>query len=210
MIARLCRWLGATGVEAESRRLDREISEEISLHLALAERDLSASGLGAEAAVRESRRRFGDIEVVRRACRRVALGERIMLERINCALLVLVVILLGVGLYRSGSVPPHAPEALSEPLALGNRRPMAVHPASATTYTMVGRVARPGEYDFPAGGRITLRRALVAAGGAAPDAAGVVVTGPDGTARFELGAGDLRGSVHNDVDLQPGDTVRVH
>ena len=50
---------------ARSRRMDRELDDEILAHLEMAERDAIARGLSPEAARREARQRFGGVQQVR-------------------------------------------------------------------------------------------------------------------------------------------------
>ena len=50
---------------ARSRRMDRELDDEILAHLEMAERDAIAAGLSPEAARREARQRFGGVQQVR-------------------------------------------------------------------------------------------------------------------------------------------------
>ena len=45
-----------------TRRLDRELDDEVRAHLELAERDAMAAGLSPEEARRDARRRFGSVE----------------------------------------------------------------------------------------------------------------------------------------------------
>ncbi len=75
--------------------VDGEIREELELHLALRTEANIAAGMDPDAARRDAEARFGDVEKIRRSCRRVQLGERIMLQRAKTALLGVLVIAVG-------------------------------------------------------------------------------------------------------------------
>ncbi|MBI5432155.1 MAG: hypothetical protein HZA52_04915 [Planctomycetes bacterium] len=70
-----------------SREVDGDIDEELRFHLAERERENRAAGMSADEARADAERRFGDFERIRGECRRVQLGERIVLHRLNFVLL---------------------------------------------------------------------------------------------------------------------------
>src|SRR5690606_26564710 len=73
--------------------IEAEIREEIEFHLAMtAERIAEEERMDSEAAKSEALKRFGDPDTITRECARIALKERIMLQRINTALIALVAI----------------------------------------------------------------------------------------------------------------------
>lgn len=81
-------WLESLGhfLRAPDPRSKRDvladIEEELAFHLEQRTHENVASGMDGVAARADAERRFGDLEGVRRACRRVQLGDRIMLQRI--------------------------------------------------------------------------------------------------------------------------------
>lgn len=78
--------------------LEHDLADELAFHLHMLEREEREAGLDAPVARAVARERFGDPEVIRAACRRVALKERIMLQRINTVLVVLLVLaVVGLG-----------------------------------------------------------------------------------------------------------------
>lgn len=89
-------WFDTTArSEAE---IEREIAEEIAFHLEQRTRELVEQGMAEGEARIEAERRFGSPERVRAQCRSVQLGERIMLQRVNFVLnLVLAAALAGLG-----------------------------------------------------------------------------------------------------------------
>ena len=83
--------------------VEQDILDELKFHVEMRALDNVAAGMTADDARKDAERRFGDFERIHKACRRTLLGERIMLQRIQAVLtLVLLgaVVYLGVELYR--------------------------------------------------------------------------------------------------------------
>lgn len=83
--------------------IDEEIREELAFHLEMCTLENLSAGMSLQDAERDALQRFGDLEKTRRACRRIVVGDRIMLQRIQAGLtvvLLLAVIYLGFALYR--------------------------------------------------------------------------------------------------------------
>ncbi len=79
-------------------QIEAEIADEIEFHLEQRTRELVEQGRSEQDARAEAERRFGSVERVRESCRWVQLGERIMLQRIQVGLnLVLVVAVVALG-----------------------------------------------------------------------------------------------------------------
>lgn len=72
--------------------VDREILDELEFHVEMCTLDGIRSGLSPAAAREAALSKFGDFERVRRRCRRALLGERIMLQRIQAVLLVILLV----------------------------------------------------------------------------------------------------------------------
>jgi hypothetical protein len=84
--------------ERSQAEIEAEISDELEFHLEQRTRELVEAGMGTEEARAEAERRFGSLERVRKDCRWVQLGERIMLQRIQVGLnFVLVGAVVGLG-----------------------------------------------------------------------------------------------------------------
>ncbi len=84
--------------------IEAEIADEIEFHLEQRTRELVAAGMGEAEARTEAERRFGSLERVRQGCRWIQLGERIMLQRIQVVLnlvLVTAVVVLGWSFWSS-------------------------------------------------------------------------------------------------------------
>jgi RNA polymerase sigma-70 factor (ECF subfamily) len=107
--------------------VDDDIREELQFHLEMRTQDNLAAGMTPEGARHDALRRFGDFERVRMACRRIHVGERIMLQRIQTLLtLVLLgaVIFLGVAHYNGQRAQEAAVARMTEALekiAAGSR-----------------------------------------------------------------------------------------
>ncbi|MCG8448553.1 MAG: permease prefix domain 1-containing protein [Pirellulales bacterium] len=78
--------------------IDAEIREELELHLHMRTQDNVRAGMSAEEARQDANQRFGDFEVSRRACRKITLGPRLMLHRLQTGLLI---VLLGTVVYQA-------------------------------------------------------------------------------------------------------------
>jgi hypothetical protein len=72
-----------------------EIDAELAFHLEQSARELEVSGFAPDAARAEARRRFGDMERVRRECARTQLGERFMVQRLHFLLTGLLIAIVG-------------------------------------------------------------------------------------------------------------------
>ena len=89
------------------RVIEQEILDELQFHIEMRTLDNRAAGMPPHEARHDAMRRFGDFERIHKACRRTLLGERIMLQRIQAVLtLVLLgaVIVMGIELYRGQRV----------------------------------------------------------------------------------------------------------
>lgn len=64
-------WRRAFRLPLIKRRVEREVDDELSFHMAMREEALRGAGLSADAARVEARRRFGDVSVVRGDCLRI-------------------------------------------------------------------------------------------------------------------------------------------
>ena len=86
-----------------TREIQAEIREELEFHLAMAEEANLEAGLGASEARQDALHRFGDLATIETTCRRIQLGERRILQRVQAALVVFIAIGLlsfGVQTYR--------------------------------------------------------------------------------------------------------------
>lgn len=100
-------------------QIDEEIREELAFHIEMRTLENVGAGMAPPEAERDALRRFGDLEKTRRACRRVVVGDRIMLQRIQAGLTVVLlaaVICLGFAVYRGQLVNEAAMAKMTETL----------------------------------------------------------------------------------------------
>lgn len=70
----------------------KDVDDEFAFHLAAVEAELIEAGAAPDKAKREAAERFGDTDKYKRQCARIAMEERIMLQRINAVLMVIVLL----------------------------------------------------------------------------------------------------------------------
>jgi Big-like domain-containing protein len=83
--------------------IEQEIVDELEFHLSMRTEDNLRTGASPDEAQRDALTRFGNFHRISKSCRRVLLGERIMLQRtqtILIALLVVAVIGMGASVYQ--------------------------------------------------------------------------------------------------------------
>lgn len=83
--------------------IEAEIREELEFHLEMSTSAGVEAGLSPEMARQEARARFGDVARIQRDCRRILVGDRLMLQRLHTVLTLLLfaaVVFLGVRFYR--------------------------------------------------------------------------------------------------------------
>jgi len=96
------------------REIDQEIVEELEFHLEMRVLDNQRQGLSLSAAREAASEQFGDFETIRRTCRRALLGERFMLQRLQTAILVVLLLAVAGGGYQTYSAQKAAEARLAE------------------------------------------------------------------------------------------------
>jgi hypothetical protein len=84
------------------REIDADIVDELTFHIEMRTQDNLRTGMTPEAARSDALSRFGDFNRTHRRCRRILLGDRIMLQRLQTVLTVALlgaVVYLAVGFY---------------------------------------------------------------------------------------------------------------
>jgi hypothetical protein len=100
-------------------QLEQEILDELQLHIEMRTLDNENAGMSALGARQDALNRFGDFQRIHKACRRTLLGERIMLQRIQAVLtlvLLCAVVYMGVELYRGQRANKAATELMMQSL----------------------------------------------------------------------------------------------
>ncbi|MBX9738402.1 MAG: permease prefix domain 1-containing protein [Phycisphaerales bacterium] len=200
------------------QEIEHDIDDELEFHLEQLVAEERAAGKPPDAARQEAGRRFGSIDHYRKLCLNVNLKERIMLQRINLGLLVLVALGLGFTAWQSWAAQSRtatAVEGLTKQLAEMRATPATPNAAPAAnpaTVTITGQIARGGVFSLPPEG-LTLQRLLAAAGWDGKYQVNVRLQRRSGTGqdiRTEISWAMLSDKVApKDPALQPGDLVFV-
>jgi len=191
-------------------QLEADLADEFEFHLAQRRREYERQGLDAAQARRAAADRFGDVQRIKAQCRRIAREERIMLQKINLVLMIvvlLVVIGVSVQMYITQRSNTLAIQAMSAQLAEQAMERKAAERGTGVVF-VDGIIRRPGVYDIPADG-LTMSRLLVVAGRLSQHANATVHRRIDDkteqTYTVEvLADGTVNGE---DLDLQGGDLV---
>lgn len=96
--------------------IDAEIREELEFHLDMRTEENIRAGMTPDEARQDAQQRFGDFESSHRACRQITLGPRLLLRRVQTALLAVlvgVVVYQAVVMMRMQSATQHQIESLN-------------------------------------------------------------------------------------------------
>jgi hypothetical protein len=203
--------------------VEDEVRAEFESHVAMIEEELIRNGADPVAAREQAAARFGDIGKLVREGRNIKLGDRIMLQRINLALLIVLgtaVIWLLVQNQRISSRSVQTLEQVSASLASMEQARSAERqviiaeearrsePPTKLVYVK-GHVARPGPIAIPPGG-LTMRRAIESAGGLKKGATTIFLDHDQpGIADYEFAAMDYLGTHRPDPSLESNDVINV-
>lgn len=156
------------------REIECDIEDEFSFHLAMLEREERAAGCDESTAKSQARKRFGDIDRVRKKCKKIALEERVMLQRINLVLSIVVLLFVGLVGWQVWTTQKYntlALQAITSDLAKmkfdaeAEARTSAsdVDKSDSTGVVYLTGMGETGQYELPADGEFTLSRLLAAA-----------------------------------------------
>jgi hypothetical protein len=209
-------------------RSDREIEDdldaEFAFHLDQSARDLMSEGQGREAACGLAHERFGDIQRYKLQCRRIALKERIMLQRVNFILMIVVTLMvIGVGSQVwitqrfntlalndiTAQLAKMRMDAAAEARDRGWSAPTGGSTDTTAKVLVEGAVDRPGWYDvITANGATLLHELLLRAGAQNPQSLVVLYTRRGETRSQSYDYDELQSGA-NKVVVGPGDSIRV-
>jgi hypothetical protein len=111
------------------RVVEQEILDELEFHIEMRTLDNQSAGMSPDEARRDALNRFGDFERIRKKCRRTQLGERIMLQRVQAVLTLILlgaVILMGVEIYQGQRANAAAMASMTETLKQVTKQPSTV------------------------------------------------------------------------------------
>jgi hypothetical protein len=139
-------------------QIEDDLEDEFAFHLEQRARALIEEGNDPAASRGLARARFGDVERIKRQCKRIAMEERIMLQRVNVVMMgVVMLMVIGVGLHvmitqRYNTL---ALQAITTDLArmkfesAAEARVIPIDHAGADNQTAAARVLVEGDVDRP-------------------------------------------------------------
>lgn len=89
-------WLPQPPERRSEADIERDLEDEFAFHIDRSANDLIKDGIDPNEARRQASARFGDVVSIKKVCRRIALRERIMLQRVNLVLMVVVMVIVVV------------------------------------------------------------------------------------------------------------------
>jgi len=202
-------------------QIDDDLDAEFAFHMEMRARQLEAEGMDARAARGSAQAKFGDIQAIKSQCRRLVLQERIMLQRINFVMMIVVllaVVAVGVQVMITQRYNTLALQAITSDLAkmkfddAARSQSTSGNGISPGTVVIDGDIQRSGVYQLPAIGRLTLKRLIAAAGGVnGGDDARVTVTqlGEDGKLVTRFSHERALSDPTADLVLLPNDHVQL-
>ncbi len=123
-----------------------DIDAELAYHVEESARELAGSGLSTDEARAEALRRFGDLGQIRRECARTQMGERIVLQRIQVVLTVMLLVAVGALLWSNREAQAQARAAL-------DAEKQATAALMARLEARLAAAAVPGPAVYPFTGR---------------------------------------------------------
>ena len=146
----------------DDQQIDAQIDDELTFHNEQVTRELVEAGQSVDDAKANALARFGDVQQIKAQCKRIALGERIMLQRINLVLMIVVLLavaFVGVQMYVTQKYNTLALQEIVGDLAY--MKTAAAQANRAGSVTIVGAVARASRFPIPKTGDYTLADVLV-------------------------------------------------
>ncbi len=149
----------------DDRQIDAAIEDELTFHIEQVTREFVEAGQSDDDAKVNALARFGNVDQVKAQCKRIALEERIMLQRINLVLMIVVLLtvaFVSVQMYVTQKVNTLALQTIVTDLA--DMKVAASQASRNGKVTILGAVSRPGIYPIPRTGGYTMADVLVDAG----------------------------------------------
>lgn len=202
------------------REIDDDLDAEFAFHIEQLEAELIEQGVPPEHSPDLARARFGNQEKLKQRCKAIAMKERIMLQRINTVLMVIVMLaVVGVSIQifttqRANSVTLQ--EITSQIAAIQgdatgvpSLQDAATEPKNPASVLIEGDIKQAGWYPITTSGRATyLHEVVQLAGGVEPNYA-VHVRRPGQSPSMRYTGGSLLGDSPQRIVLRPGDEIFV-
>ncbi len=207
-------------------QIEADIEEELATHVALRAMDNEASGMAPDEARRNAELSFGDSRRVFAECLGIQMKERIMLQRVNAVLIVLLLVGMGanlwVGARAQAGVRHDVADLRQTVVALASgldglermAPPSAANAAAGTEERMVhvlGHVGQPGPVSWRE--NLTLTRLISFAGGfgkfATRSKIQVIRNTPSGRQKILVDFNEILSGKRPDLPLQVDDLIVV-
>ncbi len=150
----------------DDQQIDAEVEDELTFHIQQLTRELVEAGQSDDEAKVDALTRFGDVNKIKTQCKRIALEERIMLQRINFILTIVVLLavtFVSVEMYFTQKHNTVVLQAIGADLA--DMKTVAGSPPRAPGVVyIVGDIRRPGVYAVRPDGRLMLSQLMFSAG----------------------------------------------
>jgi len=194
----------------------RDVEDEFAFHIGESEREFAGQGMQQDDASRAARERFGDAARYRRECERIARKERIVLQKINFVLMLIiliVVIVAAVQMIITQRYNTLAIQAINSQLVDMKMQREAEERSESRHVGVVyigGSIKRPGVYQLPSAGRLTLAQLVTAAGGGVdigPDSTITITRGEEGSITRKTFPAHSAAAGDESFFLQPNDHV---
>lgn len=196
----------------DDQQIDAAIDDELTFHIEQATREFVEAGQSDDNAKVNALARFGDVQQIKAQCKCIALEERIMLQRLNFVLMLVVLLAVAFVSVQMYLTQRHNTLALQTIVTDIADMKVPAAPKSRGFVYLDGDVERPGVYSLPPIGRLTLSRLFVAAGLSNPAAVHLCVIRTVGNTPekvFDRLVDDMGDLAENDLILGPNDLVIV-
>ncbi|MEE8154007.1 MAG: permease prefix domain 1-containing protein [Phycisphaerales bacterium] len=196
----------------DDRQIEAQIDDELTFHIEQVTREFVEAGQSEHDAKINALARFGDVQQIKAQCKHIALEERIMLQRINLVLMIVVLLAVAFVSVQMYVTQKHNTLALQSIVTDISDMKVPAAPKSRGFVYLDGDVERPGVYSLPPIGRLTLSRLFVTAGLSNPAAVHLRVIRTVGNTPekvFDRLVDDMGDLAENDLILGPNDLVIV-
>ena len=218
-ISILSSWLRQPPTEQRNEpQIDADLNDEFAFHIDQLTRELMESGIEQHQARSSAIARFGSVSTIHNQCRRLALKERNMLQRVNFAMMLLVfggLVVVGAQVWNMQQQNAKALQTITSEInhmRFASEREISASTERPGLVYMDGDILRPGAYNLPQFGPLTLRRFIASAGGlkGGPNASVQVMSiDASGQSRLKFKLANLALDADTDYVLGSNDHVHV-